>query len=131
MDLVDEEDGARAEVRGLLRLGHHLLDLLDAGEYGGELDEAGLSDLCDDLGQRGFADAGRSPEDHRGCIVPLNLQAKRLAGTEEMLLANKLIQRARAHALGQRSLARRRRTARHGRCIEEAHSLDALCRAAS
>ena len=42
MDLVDEEDGARAELRGLFGIDHDLLDLLDAGEDGGELDEGGL-----------------------------------------------------------------------------------------
>ncbi len=42
VNLVDEEDGAGAEVGGLFRLDHDLLDLLDAAEHGGELDEAGL-----------------------------------------------------------------------------------------
>ncbi len=71
MDLVDEEDGARAEVRGFFRVDHDLLDLLDAGEDGGELDEGGVRGLGDDLGEGGFADAGRAPEDHGGGVVAI------------------------------------------------------------
>ena len=83
-------------------LGHDLLDLLDAGHDGGELDEVGLGDARDDLGERGFAGAGRSPEDHRAGVVVVDLRAQRLAGPEQMLLADELIERARPHAIGQR-----------------------------
>ena len=58
-----------------------------------------LVDLGDDLGQRSFADAGRAPEDHRTGIVVLDLHAQRLAGADEMLLADQFIQVARTHAL--------------------------------
>ena len=102
MDFVDEEDGARAVGGGLFRVDHHLLDLLDAGEDGGELDEGGVGGLGDDLGERGFADAGRPPEDHRRGVVALDLHAQGLAGAEQMLLADVFVERARAHALGER-----------------------------
>jgi hypothetical protein len=46
MDLVDEEDGARAVGGGLFGVDHDLLDLLDAGEDGGELDEAGVGEVA-------------------------------------------------------------------------------------
>ncbi len=103
MDLVDEEDGARAVVRGFFRVDHDLLDLLDAGEDGGELDEGGVRGLGDDLGEGGFADAGRSPEDHGGGVVRFDLHAQRLAGPDEVLLADVFVERAGPHALGQRA----------------------------
>ncbi len=82
VNLVDEEDGARAVGGGLLGVDHDLLDLLDAGEDGGELDEGGGGEVGDDLGEGGFADAGRAPEDEARCVVVFDLQAKRLARSE-------------------------------------------------
>ncbi len=64
VNLIDEENGARVHLGGLRRRGHHLLDLLDAAQDGGELDEAGFRGLGDDLGQGGFAHSRRTPEDH-------------------------------------------------------------------
>ena len=46
VDLIDEEDGAGAESRRFFGVDHDLLDLLDAGEDGGELDEAGAGALA-------------------------------------------------------------------------------------
>ena len=102
MDLVDEEDGAGAEVGGFFGLDHDLLDLLDTGEDGGELDEAGGGDVGDDLGEGGFAHAGRAPEDERGGVVVLDLQPQRLPCAEQVRLTEELVERARTHALGQR-----------------------------
>jgi hypothetical protein len=72
MDFVDEERGARAEGRGFFGVDHDLLDFLDAGEHGGELDEGGAGLLGDDFGERGFADSRRAPEDDRGRVVGLD-----------------------------------------------------------
>ncbi len=102
MDLVDEEDGAGAKVGGLFGFDHDLLDFFYAGEDGGEFDEAGGGDVGDDLGKRGFADAGRAPEDERGGVVIFDLQAERFAGCEEMGLAEEFVERAGSHALGER-----------------------------
>ena len=105
VDFVDEDDGARAVLAGALGIAHDLLDFLDAGEHGGELDEVGLGDAGNDLGERGFAGAGRAPEDHRGGIVALDLHAQRFAGADQVLLADEFIERARAHAVGERACA--------------------------
>ena len=86
----------------LAAVDHHLLDLLDAAGDRGELDEAGLGGLGNDLGQRGFAHARRTPEDHGAGIVALDLHAQRLAGPDEVLLAKQFVEAARAHALRQR-----------------------------
>ena len=109
MNLVDEDDGARAVLAGAVGIAHDLLDFLDAGEHGGKLDEVGLGDAGDDLGERGLAGPGRAPEDHRGGIVALDLHAQRLAGPDEMLLADEFIERARTHAVGERDARLRRR----------------------
>ena len=100
---VHEDDGAGAILAGALGVGHDLLDFLDAAQHRGELDEVGVGHARDDLGQRGFADAGRSPEDERAGIVALDLHAQRLAGRENVLLPDEFVERARTHAIGQRT----------------------------
>ena len=103
MDFIDEHDRARAVLPGALGVGHDLLDFLDAGEHGGELDKLRLGEARDDLRQRGLAGAGRPPEDERADIVALNLRAQRFARADQVLLADKFIERARTHAVGQRA----------------------------
>ena len=128
MDLVDEDDGAGAVLAGAFGVGHHLLDLLDPGQDGGELDEFGLGDFGDDLGQSGFADAGRPPEDDRTDVVALDLHAQRLARRKDVLLPDELIEGARPHAVGKRAPS-----IGFGRtgCVKETHSAALLCRLAS
>ena len=105
MNLVDEDDGARAVLAGAIRVGHDLLDFLDAGEHGGKFDELGLGDPGDDFRERGLAGAGRSPEDHRSGIVAFDLDAQRLAGADEVFLSDKFFERARTHAVGEGTCA--------------------------
>src|SRR6266851_1213619 len=62
VDFVDEDDGPRAVLAGVVGVAHDLLDFLDAGENGGELDEVRLSDAGDDLGEGGLARTWRAPE---------------------------------------------------------------------
>ncbi len=102
VNLIDEEDGAGAPGGGFFRVGHDLLDFFYAGEDGGEFDEGGFGGFGDDFGEGGFADAGRAPEDHRRGVVAIDLDAERFAGAEEMLLAEELVERVGAHALGER-----------------------------
>ena len=101
VNFIDEEDGAGSPRGGFLRIGHHLLDFFYAGEDGGELDEGGFGCVRDDLGEGGFADAWRAPEDHGIGIVALDLNAEGLAGAEEVLLAEELVEGAGAHSLGE------------------------------
>src|SRR5580692_5797469 len=58
--------------------------------------------MRDDLCQSGLARPRRAPEDERANIVALQLGAQRLPGRNQMLLANKLIERPRTHAVGKR-----------------------------
>ena len=100
--LVHEDDGSGAVLARPFRVGHHLLDFFDPGQHRGKFDEIGMGHAGDDLGQRGFADAGRPPEKQRAGVVALDLHPQRLAGRENVFLSDKLIQRTRAHAIGQR-----------------------------
>ena len=56
----------------------------------------------DDARQRRLAGARRSPEDDRLQAIALDRFAQRLAGREQLLLADELVERARTHALGER-----------------------------
>src|SRR6266478_3475396 len=57
--------------------------------------------MRDDLRQRSFSGARRSPEDERAGIVALDLGAQGLARGDQVFLADKFIQRARTHTVGQ------------------------------
>src|ERR1700733_7722323 len=89
------------KLRGFGRGDHYLLDFLDAAGDRGELNEAGLCGFGDDLGQSGFADARRTPEDHRAGVVMFDLDTKRLSRPDEMFLANQFVEAARPHALSE------------------------------
>jgi len=83
-------------------INHDLLDFLDAGEHSRELNELGLGQAGDDLGQRRLTRPRRAPEDERADVVALELGAQRLAGRNQVLLSDKFVQRPGTHAIGQR-----------------------------
>ena len=103
MDLVHEDDRPPAHAPPpILRRGHDLLDLLDAGEHGAERHEVRLRDVGDHARERRLAGAWRSPEDDRLQQVALDRLAQRLAWREDVVLPDDLVERARAHAFGER-----------------------------
>ena len=105
VDFVDEDDGAAAGgAAEPLGLGHDLADFLDAGQHGAERHES-RGRVGDDARERRLAGAGRPPEDDRLQQVALDRLAQRLAGREQILLADELIEGARPHPLGQRASA--------------------------
>ncbi len=105
VDLVDEEDGAARHLApGLLGLGHHRLDFLDAGQDRAERDEMRARHLGDEPGERRLAGAGRAPEDDRLQQVALDRHAQRAARRRGALLPDEFVERAGTHALGQRDL---------------------------
>ncbi len=107
VNFVDKDDGAMAGAGFLLGHGHDLLDFLDAGENGAEGDELGTRQARNEARESGLAAAGRAPEEHGAKIVIFNLHAKRFAGTEKFFLAHEFIERARAHAFGERLVGSR------------------------
>src|SRR5215472_289900 len=103
MNLVNKHDGASAVLSGSLRIRHYLLDFFDPGEHGAELDEICPNHACDDFRQSRLSSAGWAPKDQRSDVVALQLSAQRFAGSDQVFLTDKLIQRARPHAICKRS----------------------------
>ena len=95
MDLIDEEDRARAEHAALLGVGDDLADARDAVGDGAERHELALHIARDETRDRGLAAARRSPEEDRPRVALLDRDAQRLARAEDLLLPGDLIERAR------------------------------------
>jgi hypothetical protein len=93
VDFVDEEDARQLpEPEVLARAVQDFADIFDAGGDGAELGEVGLGMGGDETGERGLADPRGAPEDHRREAVPLDQDAERFAGAEEMLLTHERFQ---------------------------------------
>src|SRR5688572_28354362 len=103
MHLVDEQDGvaARALQRRLGGL-HRLADVLHAREHRRQGDELGVEGLRHEPGEGDLARARRTPQDHRVRIARLEGHAQRLAGPEQMALADDLVDALRAQRLRER-----------------------------
>ena len=84
------------------RLLQHVAHFLGAGAGGVEAGEAAVRLVGDDVGQGRLAGAGRAVEDQRAEPVGREQPAEQLAGAEEVLLADELVERPRPHARGQR-----------------------------
>ena len=104
MDLVDEQQRARAELIAALRgLRDRLADLLDAGVDRRQRDELGLQRLAEQARERGLAAARRAPQQRAmGSSRPGARFDRMLAGREQVLLADQLGERAGPHPLGER-----------------------------
>ena len=103
VDLVHEEDGALAELAAaLLRVGDGGADVGHAGQHRVDGDEVRPRGVGDDPRQRGLARARRPVEDHRAELVGLDGAAQQPARPHDVLLADELVQRARAHPRGER-----------------------------
>jgi hypothetical protein len=87
---------------------------LDPGSHRAEGDEMGTGAAGDDSSQRGLAGAGRPPEDERADFILLDGGSEGRAWTDDLVLAQELVEIQRAHALGEgggrplRFLVRRR-----------------------
>ena len=65
MHFINEQDGgASILVTIQLRALHRFANVLNAGKHGGDRNEIGVERLRHQPSQRGFADAGRAPQDH-------------------------------------------------------------------
>ena len=100
MDLVDEHDGAVSHAAVFFGVRHHDFDFLDAAQHGAEGDELAAGQLRDEPRQGRLADTRRPPEDNRSQRVGFDLAAQRLAGAEDMLLADEVLQALRTQAVG-------------------------------
>ena len=107
MHFIHEQDGTHPAPAVLLRLVDGGADLLDAGGDRGEPLHLGLAVVGHQLGQRGLAGAGRSPQDHGVAVPRQDRLAQGLVSPQDVLLAYVLIQVLRPHPGRQRTKVRR------------------------
>ena len=102
VDFVDEEDGALGKLAAaFLRGGDGRADVRDARQHGVDGDEVAARGVGDDARQRGLAGAGRPVEDDGAELVGLDRAAQQPARPDDVLLADELVERARAHPGGE------------------------------
>ena len=103
VNLVDEQNGPPpVPLLMPFRLSDHLLDLLDAGDGGGEGDKNGPSSLSDQIREGGLSRAGRPPKDHRWDLAAVEREAQHPALVQQMRLPRELFHRLRTHPIRER-----------------------------
>jgi hypothetical protein len=78
--------------------GHVAFNAADSNEFG-------VCHLRNDPGKRSLSTSWRSGEDHRRQTISFNGATQKFAGPKNVFLADKFLQRARAHARGERRSA--------------------------
>ena len=106
VDLVEEEDRRAAALAPLGRAGDHLAHLGAPRLDRGELLERGVGVLGGEAGERRLPGPGRAVEDHRVRAAGLERGAQRGARSEQVLLADELVERGRPHPRGERAVGR-------------------------
>ena len=97
---VDKDHRRLSSCRhGALRLIDRISNVLDAPENGGNGNEGQIKGICHQTRNRGFADAGRPPENHGVRAAVFKGHAQGRPGPEELLLSNHLIERMRTKPL--------------------------------
>ena len=103
VDLVEEQDRALAPLpQPLVGPGHHVAHVLHAGGDRRQRLERLGGVAGDHPGEGGLAGAGRPPEDHRRQPVGLDQHPQRLAGADQVVLADDVVERAGPEPVGQR-----------------------------
>ena len=100
--LVHEHDGAAPRTPCRLRLLDGLSDVLDASQHRRDGKELGIEGIGHQSRKRGFAHAGRAPQDHGMGLARLESHTQGLAWAQQVILPDDLVDGARAQALGQR-----------------------------
>ncbi len=103
MNLVNEQDrlspGRAETIRGG---GDDTAHLGDVAFHSADPNEFCVRHLRNDPGQCGLTGAGWTGENHRRQSIGFNRAAQQFAWRQNVLLTDKLIERARAHARGKR-----------------------------
>ena len=100
--LVHKQNGLLPETSHVLRALHHGLYLLHAAGHSRKIHKLRLCAARNNACQRSFAHTRRAPEYHAGHVVGINKLAQNFPLAQKLLLPEKFLQRARAHAAGQR-----------------------------
>ena len=101
VDLVDEEEGAVSALQILFGGVDDFTEVSNACRCCADPLEDHAGFFCDDLGEGGFADAGRSPEDDRAELACFGGDSESGAGCGEVSLTDELVEVARTHARGE------------------------------
>ena len=108
MDLVDEKQGGAAGVfEPVRRAAEYAAHLGHVAFHAAEAFKFAFRAVGNDLSQRGFAGSGGAIKNQGLDSVRLNGAAQKHAGLKDVLLTGVFVKRARAHAGGERCLARR------------------------
>ena len=104
MHLVEEQHAAAATFGARdTRAFDRFADVLDARHDGGKLHELRVRLARDEARECGLAGARRTPEDQRVQLPLFERTAQRFAGPDDLVLPHELVERARAHAVGERT----------------------------
>src|SRR5260370_30339590 len=103
MDLIAEEDRTLPLIlQPFLGLSDDFAHSRDAFGHRGKRLELPVGVIRDDFGERGFAGPRRAPEDARSQVTPPDQITERFPRTEEVLLAEELLERLGPHPRGER-----------------------------
>src|SRR5688572_33049695 len=104
MHLIEEQHATAAAFGAhYTRALDGLTDVLDSGHHGGKLHELCVRLARDEAREGGLAGTRRPPEDQRVQLPLFERTAQWFAGPDDLVLADKLVERARAHAVGKRT----------------------------
>jgi hypothetical protein len=109
VDLVDEQQRPLPVPFADLRRFEHLAQILHARKNRRQLLEMQLRVRRQNARQRGLTATRRTPEDHRGQAPAVGHLADRRPGSDQVVLADDLVERLRAQTVRQRPVDRRRR----------------------
>src|SRR5260370_26340560 len=102
MDLIAEEDRTLPLIlQPFLGLSDDFAHSRDAFGHRGKRLELPVGVIRDDFGERGFAGPRRAPEDARSQVTPPDQITERFPPTEEVLLAEELLERLGPHPPGE------------------------------
>ncbi len=107
--LIDQQQRALPGGAALRRLLERPLEVGDAGEHGGKLDEMQPRAVGEQARDGGLAHPRRPPEDQRGKAAALQHPRDRALRPEQMVLAHHVLERRRAQPVGERRGRRRAR----------------------
>ena len=88
VDFVYKQQRAAPHAPAYIGSGHNLFNLFDSACDRAKIDKFGFGMVGNHPGERGFANARWSPENHRANLIVFNKTAQNLSRTQQMLLAH-------------------------------------------